>query len=385
MWRYLLKEEDVLYIRRLRPVLGVLGLLSLMLSGCAFDSVQSTLDPIGPVAKVQYDLLIFTTILSLIVCAGVGLALYWVMTRFRRRQGDTSVPDQGHGNPALEVTLISIATILTVIVAIPSVKANFDVGKRLEPTPDGNEIVINVTGYQWWWSFEYPDLGIVTANEIHVPKDRKVILKLESADVLHSFWIPKIGGKTDLIPNQHNSMWLDTEGVPAGVYYGQCAELCLGAHAYMHMRFVVDEDADYDSWVASFQNEQTKPLNAIATDAVAVQADPLVDAGKVLFKQKGCAACHAVGGYSVGQIDKPNLTNFGLRTSIAAGVSDMSQENLEAWLKDPQAVKPTNRMPTLWSSDDPNRDTEVTALATYLRSLGVQNAPQAMIGGSHGN
>ncbi len=369
-------------LRRLRPVLLVLGLLSLILSGCDFAAHQSTLDPLGPVARVQYDILIFSTILSLLVCLGVGIALYIAMTRFRRRAGDNTVPDQGHGNPVLEVTLIALATILTIIVAVPAVKANLEVGKRLEPTPGGNEIVINVIGYQWWWAFEYPALGIITANEIHVPKDRKVIFSLKSADVLHSFWIPKIGGKTDLIPNQDNHLWLDTQGVPPGVYYGQCAELCLGAHAYMRMRVVVDEDADFDSWVKSFQNEQTKTLNVLATGT---SSDPLVEQGKALFKQKGCAACHAVGGYSVGQPDKPNLTNFGLHTSIAAGVLDMSQENLEAWLKDPQAVKPTNRMPTLWAADDPNRDAEVTAIATFLRSLGVENTPQAMIGGDYGN
>ncbi len=368
-------------IRRRNLVWIVLGLLSLILSGCDFAAHQSTLDPLGPVAKVQYDILIFTTILSLIVCVGVGVALYIAVTRFRRRAGDTSVPDQGHGNPVLEVSLILLSTILTIIVAIPAVKANFEVGKRLSPSPEGNEVVINVTGYQWWWAFEYPGSGITTANEIHVPKDRKIIFNLKSADVLHSFWIPKIGGKTDLIPNQENQMWFDTEGVPPGVYYGQCAELCLGAHAYMRMRVVVDDEAAYESWIASFQNEQSKSLNA----TVSTSSDPLVEQGKLLFKQKGCAACHAVGGYSVGQIDKPNLTNFGLRTSVAAGVLDMSQENLEAWLRDPQAVKPTNRMPTLWTADDPNRDAEVTAIATYLRSLGVETSPQAMIGGDHGN
>jgi cytochrome c oxidase subunit 2 len=144
------------------------------------------------------------------------------------------------------------------------------------------------------------------------------------------------------------------------------------------MRTVVDEEADFDTWVASFQHQQQQTLNALVATP---SSDPIVEQGKVLFKQKGCAACHAVGGYSVGQIDKPNLTNYGLRNTIAAGVLDMSQENLERWLKDPQDVKPTNRMPTLWTEDDPNRDAEVTAIATFLRSLGVENAPQAMLGG----
>lgn len=368
-------------LRRLRPVLTVLALV-LLLSGCAFDGLQSALDPIGPVAKIQYDILLFTTILSLIVCLAVGIVLYTVVTRFRRKVGDSSLPDQGHGNPALEVGLIGVAVILTAIVAVPAVRANLNIGKHISPSAEGNEVVINVIGYQWWWAFEYPELGITTANEIYVPKDRKIIFNLKSADVLHSFWVPKIGGKMDLIPNQNNSLWLDTAGVPAGVYYGQCAELCLGAHAYMRLRFIVAEDAVYESWVASFQNAQSQPLNV---NAVSTSSDPLVAQGQLLFKQKGCAACHAVGGYSVGQPDKPNLTNYGLHTSIAAGVLDMSQENLEAWLRDPQAVKPTNRMPTLWAKDDPNRDAEVTAIATYLRSLGVENAPQAMLGGNYGN
>ena len=247
-------------------------------------------------------------------------------------------------------------------------------------------------GHQWWWAFDYPELGITTANEIHIPKGKRVIFNLNSADVLHSFWVPKLAGKRDLIPTQTNQLWFVTdENTPEGIYYGQCAELCLGAHAYMRFRVIVDSEEEFNSWVAKFQNIEaleatTEPL------LQQVQADPRVEQGKQLFKSKGCGACHAIKGYTGGAPDKPNLTNFGLRHSLAAGVLDMPmdepevrQANMERWLRDPQEVKPTNYMPTLWSEDDPNADEEIAAISAYLLNLGVPEEVEASLGGSYGN
>jgi cytochrome c oxidase subunit II len=286
---------------------------------------------------------------------------------------------------------------LTVAVAIPAMRIHFATSTHVEPTDE--DIIVNVTGYQWWWKFEYPQYGITTANELHVPKDKRIIVNLTSADVLHSFWMPRLVGKMDLIPNQANNFWFTTEGAPPMVYRGQCAELCLGAHAYMRFRVIVDEQANFDKWVADFQAaEQVDASTGLALQPQLVQADPDIEQGKLLFKQKGCGACHAIGGYSVGQTDKPNLTNYGLRTSVASSVLDMSEDNLTRWISHPDEVKPGNYMPNLWANDNPAIETEPRLIAKYLMSLGRENTsvssteepmiefrPVASLGGSHGN
>ena len=395
-------------LERFKPMLPfLLASLSLMLSACAMDGPQSTLDTVAPVGEKQMWLLGYTAIISAFVLLGVGGVLFFSLWRYRAKEGDDEIPAQTHGNTGVEIGLIVLATVITVIVIVPAVRINFETGIRVEP--EENDVVVNVTGYQWWWSMDYINEGFTTANEIHVPQgDHRLILNLASADVLHSFWVPKLGGKMDLIPNQDNRLWLQIEDdTPPGVYYGECAELCLGAHAYMRFRVVVDTPEDYETWLESFQSiPKLSPTTAAATQTpeqfLQVQDidlnSELVTQGEALFKTKGCAACHAVQGYAGGAVDKPNLTNFGLRHSLAAGVLDMPhddaekrRENLKRWLRDPQDVKPGNYMPTLWSFNTSElaeqSEAEIAAVTEYLLSLGVESAsePQASLGGNHGN
>ena len=358
-----------------------------LLSSCSLNGVQSAFDPQAPRAEAQMDLLYYTSWLSLIVVLGVGGALVYAIIKFRAKPGDDSLPPQTHGNAVIEIGLIITATVIAVMVAVPTIRVNFALDNRLsEEVFTEDDVVINVVGWQWWWAYEYPEEGIVTANELHVPQGSRVILNLTSGDVLHSFWVPKLFGKRDLIPNQNNQIWFETTAdTPTGVenvYYGECAELCLGAHAYMRMRVVVDTPEDYEAWLASFQD--IEPVGSLTPQAetsnqpVKVQSD-LVAQGEQLFKTKGCASCHAIRGYAGGAVDKPDLTNFGLRTSLAAGVLDNTPENLARWLRDPQEVKPGNYMPTLWSEEDPTREDEINALVAYLLSLGTEQAPQATL------
>lgn len=359
------------WLRRATPLLA----LGLLLAGCDFDGQQSIFDPAGPVAERQLGLFMYTFWLSWVVIVLVGGVLLYSLIRYRRR-GRDDIPGQTHGNVGLEIGWTLLPVLIVIAVAVPTVRTIFATENRVEPTAE--DLVIRVTGYQWWWRFEYPEYGITTANEIHIPAGTRVVFDLTSADVLHSLWLPKLGGKRDLIPNQHNQMWLIAD--EPGMIYGQCAELCLGAHAYMRVRAVVDSQEDFDAWVAGFQNLVPQQ----------VQADPQVELGRTLFAQKGCTNCHRIDNYRenviVGDVDFPNLTNFGLRTSVAAGVLDNNPVNLARWLRDPQDVKPTNRMPTLWSADDPNRDREIDAIVAYLLSLGREGSTQASAeGGSNGN
>jgi len=321
----------------------------------------------------------WTFYLSWLVIALVAGVLIYAVIRFRRRSGDDGIPVQFHGNMGLEIAWTILPVLIVIAVAVPTVRTIFRTESIVKPSDD--DVVVNVVGRQWWWSFEYPQLGITTANELHIPTGRRVVLNMTSADVLHALWVPKLAGKRDLIPNQNNQLWFVAD--QPGIYRGQCAELCLGAHAYMRLRVIAEEPGAFDTWVAKFQNLQPQ----------SVQANPLIERGRQLFAQKGCTNCHTIDnyreGYAIGSPNFPNLTNFGLRTSLAAGVLDNTPENLTSWLRNPQEVKPGNRMPTLWKADDPNRDEEIQAIVTYLLSLGrddqqAQAGAQASVGGING-
>lgn len=349
----------------------------LLLAGCEFTGPQSTLDPAGPIAQAQADLLLWSFWLSLIVMIATFGALAYVMVRYRRRRAqEDHIPAQIHGSPSLEIGLTIIPVLIVIAVAVPTVRTIFATETRA--TPQEGDVIVNVTGYQWWWRFEYPELGVVTANEMVIPVGERVIVNLESADVLHSFWVPRLAGKRDLIPNQNNQLWFSADEV--GAYYGQCAELCLGAHAYMKFRVIAEPEAEFDAWVESFVEAETQT----------VSSDPQVQQGYQLFATKGCTNCHTVAGYAdapVGTPDFPNLTNYGLRTTLAAGVVPNTRENVETWLRDPQEIKPGNYMPQLWQANDPNADEEIAAVAAYLLSLGREDAAQAQasLGGPHGD
>lgn len=349
-----------------------------LIAACEFSGPQSALDPVGPVAQAQRDLFVWTLWLSVPVMVGVFGVLIYSVVRFRAKnaEDERAIPHQTHGNFKLEIAWTIIPVILVILVAVPTVRTIFSTEQRVEAGPD--DLAVHATGYQWWFRFDYDDHGFTTANELIIPVGKRVVVSLDSADVLHSFWVPSLAGKRDMIPNQDNQVWFVAD--EPGTYYGQCAELCLGAHAYMRFRVIAMEQADYDDWIASFQDAAAQP----------VSADPLVERGRALVAQKGCVACHAIDGYAggvaVGNPDFPSLTNFGLRTTVGAAIADNTPENLAAWLRDPQAMKPGNYMPTLWSADDPNREDEIEAIVAYLLSLGRDGlaSGQLTLGGVHG-
>ncbi len=353
---------------------GLLLAATLLLAGCEFAGPQSALDPGGPVAQAQKDIFLWTYWLSWPVMLGVGGVLVYSLFRFRAKDSADAkaIPTQTHGNTTLEIGMTIVATVIVVLVAVPTVRTIFATENRVDVSAlEPGDVLVRATGYQWWFKFEYPELGITTANELIIPAGRRVVVELDSADVLHSFWVPNLAGKRDMIPNNRNQVWFSAD--EPGTYYGQCAELCLGAHAYMRFRVIAEDDAGFDQWVAAFQT---------AADQT-VQADPLVQRGQQLVAQKGCIGCHVIDGYypnvAVGNPDFPNLTNFGLRTTVAAAIATNTPENLAAWLRDPQAMKPTNRMPALWAADDPNADEEIAAVVAYLQSLGVPDATGAAL------
>jgi cytochrome c oxidase subunit 2 len=210
---------------------------------------------------------------------------------------------------------------------------------------------IEVVGHQWWWEFHYPDSNVVTANEVHVPLGRPVNFSLRSVDVLHSFWVPQMGGKMDVIPGHRNHLYFTPEAV--GEYHGQCTEFCGIQHANMRFRLVVDSPAEFQAWVQ--RQQQPAPAQPPSEELLR---------GQQAFTRSGCIACHTIEGTSAQGTIGPNLTHVGSRSTIGAGILDNTPENVAAWIKDPQAIKPGNLMPNLHVRPD-----DITAIVTYLESL----------------
>ena len=387
-----------------RPSLKLVGMVAglaaiLLLIGCTPSHPQSTFDAAGPVAEKQRTLfyIIFWAAVAVFVLVE-GVLLYAVV-RYRRRWWRDAMPVQAHGNTPLEIGWTVAPAIVLAVIAVPTVIYIFDISR--DPPPDALEV--RVIGHQWWWEFEYTrddlttflerDVGdsVVTANELYVPVDTPVHLTLVSDDVIHSFWIPKLAGKRDVVPANENPLWFearsrDIDSLPA-TFFGQCAEFCGVAHAHMKIRVIVDTRDGFEAWVQNYYDiaarEQAKRRD-IPTD------DSLETRGFRVFQTRGCILCHKADGpatveerrslreaFERGDLrfPAPNLTNFGTRTSLAGAIleNDPFGDNLMKWLRDPEDIKEGNRMGRMANVyvDPDARLTgeEIEALAAYLLSL----------------
>lgn len=344
--------------RRARLAASLLPLVALVfLSACGMQWIggpsgepldASTLDVKSDWNQDIFNLYMLVFFLAAVVFIIVEVALLYSVIRFRRR--DNRLPRQIHGNNAVEVAWTIAPALLLVVIAIPTVQLIL----KQEGPPPTDALQIEIVGHQFWWEARYPELGLTTANEIHVPVGRAIAFNLTSNDVQHAFWVAKMGGKKDLYPNRTNRMWFTP--TETGTYYGQCTELCGEAHAYMKFRLVVEEPAAFDQWIA----QQRQPNAVIAPEQAELKR------GEQLFSQ--CVGCHVLYGHPNPAANDPankigpNLTHIGSRTTIAAGWIDNNEPNLMRWIHDPQAVKPGNRMQAF-----PNMSQEdLQALARYL-------------------
>ena len=209
---------------------------------------------------------------------------------------------------------------------------------------------VDVIGHQFWWEFNYPNANVVTANELHLPVGQTVNLVLKSDDVIHSFWIPALGGKRDAFPGHTNYIWMTPDS--AGTFPGQCYQLCGYSHANMRERAIIQTQAEFDTWV----QQQQQPAQVPAPGSPEAE-------GNQVFQQKGCAGCHTIQGISDGNVG-PNLTHLASRETIAGSVLENNAQDLRTWLHDPPAVKPGSIMPNLGLSDH-----ELDVLVAYLQSL----------------
>jgi cytochrome c oxidase subunit II len=396
---------------------------SALLSGCFWlDGPQSTFDTGGPVAREQLVLFYVTCWVTLAIFIVVGSVLAYAMIKFRARSDadlHAMPPEQSHGNPLVEVSLIAASVFSLVIIAVPTLKDiwfTYDV-----PEADkANAYEITATGYQWWFKFDYPNetaqtpdatgklvnAPFTTGTELVIPAGRPVHVNLRTVDVIHSFWVPRLGGKVDMVPNRANLLWIEAD--KPGYFWGQCAEYCGESHAVMRFRVIALGPKEFNDWLsaqmapartvtaaadtsqprAQFaayrtfrRNEpgytdrfETNPLDAWREQQRPEKTEDAVQIakGRELFKAKTCVSCHTIRGLegAVG-VQGPELTHVGARTTIAGGLLENNRDELHRWIHAPNEVKPGNKM---WVNGYvPNHITltpdDEDALVAFLQSL----------------
>ncbi|MHB8578009.1 MAG: cytochrome c oxidase subunit II, partial [Dehalococcoidia bacterium] len=313
-------------------------------SACWGTNPQDTLSPRGPVAHDEKALFYPIFWIAVVVFFLVEGLLVYCLIRFRHKPGTDVLPKQVHGNTRLEIGWTIAPTLLLAIISIPTVATIYN----LAPKNTADSINVTVVGHQWWWEFQYPDLGVVTANELHIPTGRRINLTLHSIDVIHAFHVPELAGQLDVVPGHSNEMWIQSD--KPGTFYGQCTQFCGASHAFMRFRVMADAQPDFDTWVAAQKAPPIAPTGAATK-------------GSQLFANGACIGCHTIQGVSQGKVG-PNLTHFGSRTTLAGASLDNTPANVQKWIHNPQAVKPQAKMPNLHLSDQ-----DVADLVKYLETL----------------
>jgi cytochrome c oxidase subunit II len=324
-------------------------LICLLAAGC--DNWQSALQTRGASAMSLKHLIIFIVAVCSIVWALVMVAMILALWR-RRDEPRQSVELSPERERRIGRIVTSCVAITTVIIAAFTL-ASFMTTRALSVAAT-DDLTIRIRGYQWWWSADYidpdPSRGFQTANEIHIPRGRNVRLLLEGEDVIHSFWVPSLAGKQDLIPGRLNEITIRAE--QSGIYRGQCAEFCGLQHAHMSVFVIADEPSAFDQW-ADRQRASAQQT-----------PDQEISSGRDTFMAKPCAGCHTIRGTDANGSTGPDLTHVGSRQYIAAGLFETTRGSLAAWIADPQTLKPGNNMPLV-----PLTPQELHAVSAYLASL----------------
>jgi cytochrome c oxidase subunit 2 len=315
------------------------------------SEVTNIFKPVSTPAESIFQLSLFVFAITGTIFVVVCSLLVYSVVKFRRRKNDDgSEPAQVYGGNQLELawTVIPVLVVLVLFLATARVIHAIQNAEK----PPGTVEVIAI-GHQFWWEFRYPNLGVVTANELHVPVSdpshpTPTFLKLLSADTDHSFWVPRLAGKTDLIPNRMNNTWIDPH--EPGVYVGQCAQYCGTQHAKMLLRVYVEPRDQFDQWVAG-ETQQAQPGEAVSV-------------GRHIFETTACINCHTVSGTVASGVFGPDLTHLMSRETIASGAATNTPENLRNWIRNPDSIKPGSLMPAMNLNDQ-----DLNALTEYLETL----------------
>ncbi len=336
-----------------RGFLGVVALLSfaLLAGACAPNAPLDSLRPAGPIARQidgLWDIVFAAAVVVFVLVEGLIVV---ALIRFRHRKGDTSEPKQTHGNTPLEIGWTIVPALLLLVLAFPTVGTILALARE-KP----NSMHIKVTGQQWWWGYEYPDEKIATANELHIPTGRPIRLELHSNDIIHSYWVPRLGGKQDVVPGRINHVTIHADR--PGEYAGTCTEYCGLSHANMRLKVFAHTPEDFERWVSEQREEAVRPRGGLA------------QRGERIFQEKLCVTCHTIrfGGSKAEGKTAPELTHFASRTTFAGSIFERTNENLRRWVSDAPSRKPGSKMPSGIGTMGLTED-DVAALVAYLQSL----------------
>jgi len=313
--------------------------------------LENIFAPESTPAKSIRDFSLFVLAITAVIFVVVFTLLVYSVVKFRSRAGDADrEPAQVYGSTQIEMAWTIIPVLIVVVLFLATARVIHAVQDAPKPT---NAVEITAIGHQFWWEFRYPKLGIVTANELHIPVSdpahpTPTFLKLLSADTDHSFWIPQLAGKTDLIPNRVNEMWMDPHRT--GVFLGQCAQYCGTQHAKMLLSVSVDSPEDFAAWVQAQQQPATQ--------------DEKVSPGRLVFETTACINCHAISGTAATGRFGPDLTHLMSRRTIASGAADNTPQNLRLWVQNPDAIKPGSLMPAMKLADS-----DLDAVVAYMETL----------------
>jgi cytochrome c oxidase subunit 2 len=338
------------------------------------------------------DLSMFVLGITGLIYVGVSSLLVYAIVRFRAKPGDTTEPPQVFGSMQIELSWTIIPILIIVVLFLTTARVLFSVQDARKPA---NALDVIVVGHQFWWEFRYPQYNVVTANELHIPQSSKAsprptFMKLTSADVMHSFWVPQLDGKTDVLPNRVNEMWIDPQ--TPGLYVGQCAQFCGAEHAKMLLRVYVDTPDQFKRWIESQQKMQPELTGNVASEAQStMEAAPnagnqngVVQAatnsvppnspttrgnvtklgeaqqtsakmGQYVFEHEACISCHTIAGTVATGRYGPDLTHLMSRETIASGAAPNTREDLIKWIGNPNQVKPGCLMPAMHLSDEQDK------------------------------
>lgn len=321
-------------------------LIEVVQAASPLSSPTNIFAPASTPAQTIFDLSLMVIAIAAAIFVIVGGLLAYSVVKFRKRRNDDGrEPAQVYGSQQVELAWTIIPVITVLVLFLATARAVF--GVQGAPKPKG-ALEVTVVGHQFWWEYRYPGKNVVTANELHVPVGEKTFLTLLSADTDHSFWVPRLAGKTDLVPNHPNQMWIEPR--ETGLFVGQCAQYCGTQHAMMLLRIYVDSRPDFERWLTE--------------QAAAARADEAVADGRKIFEQTACINCHAVAGTAANGRFGPDLTHLMSRETLGAGVARNTPENLRRWIRRPDDFKPGSLMPPMGLTEQ-----QLDAVTTYLASL----------------
>jgi cytochrome c oxidase subunit II len=309
--------------------------------------LQSVMNPASQQANRITRLFNYFNVAAACILLLVIFLVVYICIKFRQKKENNDEPVQTSGNKKLEVLMIGGPTLLLAFFFYQTVTTMNVVSPAV---PKDRQPDVIITGHQWWWEVDYPAANVVTANEVHLPAGKQLLMEMRSADVIHDWWVPQLGNKMDLVPGRNNYLWLNIQ--QPGKYIGACSEFCGAQHAWMRINVIAQNEDDFNKWLTANEKDAVQP-----TDEIAIK-------GAELIQSKSCGSCHRIVGTAATSNVGPDLTHLVSRQTLLTGLMENNEANLFKWISHPQEVKPGAHMPDF----NLNKDS-VNAIVHYLEEL----------------